>query len=196
MYITVGTYESPHYNSFTEMVVDLNMYKFSQVGSRYDNRYEYDRLPRSFFLDISKEQTPATEEQLKQETVLTDWIEENNIQPNDEVSTNDVLEHLNPVQVPKEVVDSLKNLNAALGAEGTPLFTEKVRINANIRAFARYTRGEILIGKSGVNLANTRANEMIRMLIHENIHRIVKEQKFFNGKQGKRRLEELQEVPC
>lgn len=194
MYITVGTYESPHYNSFTEMVVDLNMYKFSQVGSRYDNRYEYDRLPRSFFLDISKEQAPATEEQLKQETVLTDWIEENNIQPNDEVSTNDVLEHLNPAQVPKEVVDSLKNLNAALGAEGTPLFTEKVRINANIRAFARYTRGEILIGKSGVNLANGRANEMIRMLIHENVHRIVKEQKFFNGKQGKRRLKELQEV--
>ena len=194
MYITVGTYESPHYNSFTEMVVDLNMYKFSQVGSRYDNRYEYDRLPRSFFLDISKEQAPATEEQLKQETVLTYWIEENNIQPNDEVSTNDVLEHLNPAQVPKEVVDSLKNLNAALGAEGTPLFTEKVRINANIKAFARYTRGEILIGKSGVNLANTRANEMIRMLIHENIHRIVKEQKFFNGKQGKRRLEELQEI--
>lgn len=198
MYITVGTYESPHYNSFTEMVVDLNMYKFSQVGSRYDNIYEYDGLPQSFFLDISKDQIKSnvdvTEEQLKQETILTDWIEENNIQPNDEVSTNDILEHLNPVQVSKEVVDSLKNLNAALGAEGTPLFTEKVRINANIKSFARYTRGEILIGKSGVNLANARGKEMIRMLIHENVHRIVKEQKFFNGKQGKRRLEEIQEV--
>ena len=194
LYITVGTYESPHYNSFSEMVVDLNMYKFSQVGSRYDNRYEYDRLPNSFFLDISKETAPATNEQIKQETVLTDWIKDNNIQPNDEVSTNDVLDHLNPVQVPKEVIDSLKNLNSVLTAEGTPLFTDKVRINANIRPFARYTRGEILIGKSGVNLANTRGSEMIRLLIHENVHRIVKEQKFFNGKQGKQRLADIQKI--
>lgn len=194
MYITVGTYESPHYNSFTEMVVDLNMYKFSQVGSRYDNRYEYSALPKSFFLDISKETAPATSEQVKQETVLTDWIKDNNIQPNDEVSTNDILDHLNPVQVPKEVIDSLKNLNSVLTAEGTPLFTDKVRINSPIRSFARYTKGEILIGKSGINLANVRGSEMIRMLIHENVHRIVKEQKFFNGKQGKQRLEELQNI--
>ena len=198
IYITIGTYESPHYNSFTEMVVDLNMYKFSQVGSRYDNYFEYDDLPKSFFLDINKEQTKSnvdiTEERLQQENTLNNWIKENNIQPNDEVSTNDILDHLNPVQVPIEVVNSLKNLNSILTAEGTPLFTDKVKINSNIKPFARYTRNQILIGKSGVNLGNTRGSEMIRLLIHENIHRIVKEQKFFNGKQGKQRLAELQEV--
>ena len=198
IYITVGTYESPHYSSFTEMVVDLNMYKFSQVGSRYDNYYEYDDLPKSFFLDINKEQIKSnvdvTEERLKQENTLNNWIKENNIQPNDEVSTNDILDHLNPVQVPIEVINSLKNLNSILTAEGTPLFTDKVKINSNIKAFARYTRNQILIGKSGVNLGNNRGSEMIRLLIHENIHRIVKEQKFFNGKQGKQRLIELQEV--
>jgi len=69
IYIMVDTYENLHYNSFNEIVVDLNMYKFSQVGSRYDNYFKYDDLPKSFFLDINKEQTKSnvdvTEEQLK-----------------------------------------------------------------------------------------------------------------------------------
>ena len=69
IYIMVDTYKSPHYNSFNEMIVDLNMYKFSQVGSRYDNCFEYDDLPNLFFLYINKEQTKSnfdvTEEQLK-----------------------------------------------------------------------------------------------------------------------------------
>jgi len=43
IYITLDTYEGPHYNLFTEMIIDLNIYKFSQVDSRYDNHFEYVR---------------------------------------------------------------------------------------------------------------------------------------------------------
>jgi len=116
---------------------------------------------------------------------------ESNIQPNDEVSTNDILEHLNPFQVPIEVINSLKDLKSILITEGTPLSTDKVRINSNIRSYTHYTKSENLIGKSSINPANSHGSEMISLLIHGNLHRIVKEQKFFNGEQGKQRIAEL-----
>jgi hypothetical protein len=194
IYFEVGEYTSEEFDTFADAIVNLNMFKFTQVGSRYDNRYEYSEEPESFFLDISQETTPVTEEQLREDKGINGWLKENNIPDNSEVSTNEVIDHINPSDVSNDVKREIKALNDLLASQGTPLFTDKVRINANIKAYARYEKGEIIIGKSGVNLADSRGGEMIRLLIHENIHRIVKEEKFFNGKEGKRRLEELQSV--
>ena len=194
IYFEVGEYTSEEFDTFTDAIVNLNMFKFTQVGSRYDNRYEYDAIPKSFFLDITEKVAPTTEEQREADKGINGWLKKENIADNSEVSTNDVIDHINPSDVSDDVKREIKALNDLLTSQGTPLFTNKVRINANIRAFARYSKGEVIIGKSGVNLADSRGGEMIRLLIHENVHRIVKEQKFFNGKEGTRRLEQLQAV--
>lgn len=196
IYIKVDDYETEHFDSFVEMVVGLNMYKFSQAGARYDNVYKYDTLPNSFFLDIGE--APVSSEELRQEMVLTNWIEENDIKDNQEVKTNDILNHLNTntKRLTKDEVNSIKELNESIKEQnGVPLFTETVRINCDIgEDFAQYEKGVVKIGKKGVNLANTRPEEMIRLLIHENVHRIVKEQKFFEGEEGVRRLKEFREI--
>ena len=194
IYFKVGEYTSEEFNTFADAIVHLNMFKFSQVGSRYDNQFEYNSLPTSFFLDITEKVAPTTEEQREADKGINGWLKKENIADNSEVSTNDVIDHINPSDISDDVKREIKALNDLLTSQGTPLFTNKVRINANIRAFARYSKGEVIIGKSGVNLADSRGGEMIRLLIHENVHRIVKEQKFFNGKEGTRRLEQLQAV--
>lgn len=211
IYYQVGDYRTKEYDTFAEMIIDLNMYQVNVASSRYDNRMSYTdsqgnyRLPNSFYLDISQEVIPVDEQQRESDKGIAGWIASNEISTNEEVKTNDLIDAIPDDEINVRIKNEIKDINKKLAdSKFAPLFTDKVRVNANIPAYGRYVKkttktynkGDILIGKKAIKFfsINGNAGELVRVLIHENVHRLVDENNFFDKELGQERIKQLNDI--
>lgn len=210
--IEVGDFKQ-EYNSYSSAIVALNMFNTNQVG-RKGYWYEYKtgatyRLPNSFYLEITGEQAPITDEQMALEKGLYKYMMDNRLADGAPVDTYDVLK---AVKTNKDTLTKIMAFNESLKEEtGTGLFSDKVLLNYALfakdeygnlidsRADASWHNGNVVITRKGVLTTSfkTPAQQkefILRLLIHENVHRLSDETKFFEGDIGTERVIEINKI--
>lgn len=192
--LKVGDFRQ-EFDNFTQMAIKLNMYKTSQIGNRHKYEYPNDKLPDSFFLQINDKVAPVSKEQLKEDKGLLGWIEDNEIQPNDDISTFDVLEEF----IPDNVLTQFRNFNNYLRKNtSSTLFTNTIKLNQDLGdSYGRYDNKQILLGsKLSANVTHSKDGwvRLLDVILHENVHRLIDEEKFFDGQEGYDRAKQLQET--
>ena len=201
--IEVGSFKH-QFDNFAQAVVRLNMFNTSQIGTsnrRYDyvDKYGNPKLPKSFFLQINDTVAPISEQEKVDQLGLKGWIDRNNIEENEEVVFEDILYASG---FNSDVVESIKDFNDFLEKNSYPLFIKPiVLLNGNLsreengvtyEPFGRYDGKNILLGRKAATLKQKES--ILRILVHENIHRVVDETKFFDGEVGQNRINEINDI--
>ena len=191
--LEVGEFKK-EFDNFTQMATSLNMYKTSQVGNK-NNRYDYDKIPDSFYVQIEQDIAPKTEKEKEEDKGIAGWIKENDITPEDDVQTFEVLDEF----LPSDLSSVLKTFNNELKKINNNLFANTLRLNVGLSggSYGRYEGGKILIGTKTITKASTSSDgwkTLFRVILHENIHRIVEQEDYFGGEVGLKRANDLKET--
>ena len=207
--IKVGDYEKEFVN-FTDAAVSLNMFLTTEPSAKRQNSYNYQNkngetvLPTSFYVDVKGVTRPVSEEQNVVDKGLAYWKQANEIKDRTEVSTDEIITYSGLNDKEKE---ELRKLNIALGNQ---LFTDTVVFGGNEtfktvdeegnevtkESSGRYVKstGKIILTNRGIQEITNVPQALIRLLIHENIHRIIDQQDVLKGKIGQQRIADIKDI--
>ena len=132
------------------------------------------------------------------------WKQANNIKDRTEVPTEEIITYSGLNDREKE---ALRELNSVLNNQ---LFTDTIVLggNENFKTIdeegneiikessGRYVKstGKIILTNRGIQNVTNRPASLIRLLVHENIHRIVDQQGVLKGKIGQQRITEIKDI--
>lgn len=114
---------------------------------------------------------------------------------NEKRKTVDTEEVLAAAGVPKESIDALLTK-----IDGVPIVTSKIRIDEDYdkdedtNAYYNTKDGNIYITSKGANSMNNNPRNAIRLILHENLHRLFHNKSKYSDKERERILNELKEV--
>ena len=207
--IKVGDYEKEFVN-FTDAAVSLNMFITTEPSNRRQNSYNYEDengeivLPTSFYVDIKGVTRPVDEQQNIVDKGLAYWKQANDIKDRTEVPTEEIITYSGLNDREKE---ALRELNSALNNQ---LFTDTIVFGGNENfktvdeegneiikeSSGRYIKstGKIILTNRGIQSVTNKPASLIRLLVHENIHRIVDQQGVLKGKIGQQRITEIKDI--
>ena len=207
--IKVGEYEKEFVN-FTDAAVSLNMFLTTEPSAKRQDSYSYENregetvLPTSFYVDVKGVTRPVSEEQNVVDKGLAYWKQANEIKDRTEVSTDEIITYSGLNEAEKR---GLRELNAALENQ---LFTDTIVFGGNEtfktvdeqgnevtkESSGRYVKstGKIILTNRGIQEVTNVPQALIRLLIHENIHRIVDQQGVLKGKIGQQRIAEIKDI--
>lgn len=207
--IKVGDYEKEFVN-FTDAAVSLNMFLTTEQSAKRQNSYNYENengetvLPTSFYVDVKGVTRPVTEKQNTVDKGLAYWKQANEIKDRTEVSTDEIITYSGLNDKEKE---ELRKLNTALENQ---LFTDTIVFGGNEtfktvdeegnevtkESSGRYVKstGKIILTNRGIQEITNVPQALIRLLIHENIHRIIDQQGVLKGKIGQQRIADIKDI--
>lgn len=207
--IKIGEYEKEFVN-FTDAAISLNMFLTTERSAKRQNSYNYEDkngktvLPTSFYVDVKGVTRPVSEEQNIVDKGLAYWKQANEIKDRTEVSTNEIITYSGLNDTEKE---ALRELNTALENQ---LFADTIIFggNENFKTIdeegnevtkessGRYVKssGKIILTNRGIQEVTNKPASLIRLLVHENIHRIVDQQGVLKGKVGQQRITEIKDI--
>lgn len=207
--IKVGDYEKEFVN-FTDAAVSLNMFLTTERSAKRQDSYSYENeqgetvLPTSFYVDVKGVTRPVSEEQNIVDKGLAYWKQANEIKDRTEVSTDEIITYSGLNDAEKK---GLRELNAALENQ---LFTDTIVFGGNENfktvdeegneitkeSSGRYVKstGKIILTNRGIQEVTNVPQALIRLLVHENIHRIIDQQGVLKGKIGQQRIAEIKDI--
>ena len=210
--VEVGSFKES-FDSYAQMAVKMNMFTTTQQGKQgYRYEYENNKIPRSFFVDVRDTVAPKTEEEKERDKGLSAWIEKNGISDGETVTTNEVLEAIG-IREDKRL-QIIEFNNTLQRNTGIKFFSDVIKINEEltreekftdengdiktrtIDVDGRYVDGDVKIGKSAIRKTKDSKSESIilRLLIHENVHRIIAETNFFANEIGQQRITDINNI--
>lgn len=207
--IKVGDYEKEFVN-FTDAAVSLNMFLTTERSAKRQESYNYEDengetvLPTSFYVDVKGVTRPVSEEQNVVDKGLAYWKQVNEIKDRTEVSTDEIITYSGLNEAEKR---GLRELNTALENQ---LFTDTIVFGGNEtfktvdeqgnevtkESSGRYVKstGKIILTNRGIQEVTNVPQALIRLLVHENIHRIIDQQGVLKGKIGQQRIAEIKDI--
>lgn len=213
--IKIGNYygkegKGKEFVNFTDAAISLNMFLTTERSAKRQNSYSYEDkngktiLPTSFYVDIKGVTRPVTEEQNIVDKGLAYWKQTNEIKDRTEVSTDEIITYSGLNDTEK---DALRELNTALENQ---LFADTIILGGNENfktvdeegnevtkeSSGRYVKssGKIILTNRGIQEVTNKPASLIRLLVHENIHRIVDQQGVLKGKIGQQRITEIKDI--
>ena len=186
------------------------MFLTTESSAKRQNSYNYENeqgetvLPTSFYVDVKGVTRPVSEEQNVVDKGLAYWKQANEIKNRTEVSTDEIITYSGLNEAEKR---GLRELNTALENQ---LFADTIIFGGNENfktvdeegnevtkeSSGRYVKssGKIILTNRGIQEVTNKPASLIRLLVHENIHRIVDQQGVLKGKVGQQRIAEIKDI--
>ena len=174
--VQIGNYKEKFVN-FADWAVKNNAFTTSHQGTRVTSTYITGNDSGSVYVEYSGAREDITPEEKRSLVGILFNFDERGIKDGDKISTNDFL--LDAGYTEKEL-NNYKDLLEALEVGDI-----KIDLSTETKAFASHSKGTIKLTKRGVELTNGNKEEGLRLVIHENVHRVVDKEKFFEGTRGK-----------
>ena len=202
--ITIGKYKK-EYNSYSQFIILNNAFKTNVAGNNTVNIYDednYDKLSR-IYIENSETISPVkeTEHKVTKQKINTfqDWLNKNKsrIGPTKAIPTEEFLKNSgSDIDEVNKILDKDKELKDATGGLG--LLPDNIYLGKKAKGKEKGVRskssGRVYITDKGIDSIKGNSHDAIRLSIHENVHSIVAAEKYFNGKVGQTRIDELKKT--
>ena len=174
--VEIGDYKEKFVN-FADWAVKNNAFTTSHQGTRVTSTYVTSNDSGSVYVEYSGIREDITPEEKRSIVGILFNFDERGVKDGDTISTNDFLLDAGYT---KEELNDYKDLLEALEVGDI-----KLDLSTETKAFASHSKGTIKLTKRGIELTNGNKEEGLRLVIHENIHRVADKEKFFEGTRGK-----------
>lgn len=149
------------YNNFGEFVLKNNAFKTNQQQNNQGGFFNFENTSNDIYIKVASVSSPV-EESLIDTKSTSDIIK--SATSTKGVSTTDLL---NSVGISKDVQDVLTGKNAF----GINLIPDVFYYNKNLRgANSIASKGKVIFGNKGITAIGKNKDNLIRLLIHENLH--------------------------
>lgn len=199
--IKIGNFEVS-YDNYAHFLIANNAMLTTHSGRTNKNINEYQNAPTSVYVDIDSVKTPVKE--IDNELIkkgLSKYVKEKFPKGKGTMSVDDVLKSTG---ITKAEIDSYRKLSEAIGKkyQFIPDIVEIDVLEKTSDDGGYYPKdsnspykGKIVLFKGGINLANDgdRTN-ILRLLVHEQLHKVIDINNFFDGEVGEQRASVIDDI--
>lgn len=199
--IKIGNFEAS-YDNYAHFLIANNAMLTTHSGRTNKTINEYQNAPTSVYVDIDSVQTPVKE--MDNELIkkgLSKYVKEKFPKGKGQMSVDDVLKSTG---VSQAEIDSYRKLSEAISKKYQFIpdtieidITEKTSDDGGYypKDSKSPYKGKIVLFKNGVILANNKdKTNILRLLVHEQLHKIVDINNFFNGEIGEQRAAVIDDI--
>lgn len=184
--IEIGDYKR-EYNNFGELVIANNAFNTRQGVTEDGNYFEQTGITKSLYFNvdvIEKADDNTNLSRIEQATInkpikTIDLLIDNGIPFADALIFTDKSNNLVPLELYYDSKEAYKK--------------DKEK-DDNRRAYTKYRTNNIVITPEGLRYLRENPKDLLRLLIHENIHARINSSKFFNGDVGTVRIDDTLET--
>lgn len=200
--VKIGSFEET-YESYSHFLVANNAMKTTHSGRTERTVDEYITAPTSIYVDIGSVKTPVKESSKELRKGLSSYVKAHAVDGKMQMSTTDVLI---ASDVSIDEVNKFKQASDEIAKEeGMGFLPDSIEIDTKYETnddggyFSLYEdnpyAGKIVLFRNGVKLLNDKGRtEALRLLVHEQIHKVTEQKDFFKGDIGKQRIEAIDDL--
>ena len=183
------------YKNFTEFVIKNNAFKTTQIGRNVSQMSNSAAETSRIYFEIVKTTTPVSQEE-KEDTKerlknIQSRLKEKGIRKDVPIKTDELIDAIKLSDEEVRKYSRLKN-------SGLDIIPDEIilsnRAAKGERGSSRTKDGRIKITNLGLETIASNDKNAIRLLVHEQLHNKIREQKFFKGKKGQLRIEQLKNI--
>lgn len=199
--IKIGNFEAS-YDNYAHFLIANNAMLTTHSGRTNKTINEYQTAPTSVYVDIDSVQTPVKE--MDNELIkkgLSKYVKEKFPNGKGQMNVDDVLKSTG---VSQAEIDSYRKLSEVVGKKYQFIpDTVEIDITTKTSDDGGYYpkdskspyKGKIVLFKSGIELANNKDRiNILRLLVHEQMHKVVDINNFFDGEVGEQRAAVIDDI--
>ncbi len=199
--IKIGDFEHT-YDNYAHFLVSNNAMMTTHKGRTNRTINDYSTAPSSVYVDIDSVHTPVDEEENELiKKGLNTYIKEKFPKGTGTMKVYDILRSTGLTQVQ---IEEYKRLSDSIGKK-YHFLPDEVEIDTIIKTSddgAYYHKnsnneykGKIVLFKNGINMITRYGDkDAVRLLVHEQIHKVIDVNDFFNGEIGKERASVITDI--